>query len=77
MREANNRSDRTEPGGDPWRGDGTRVECFNDLLTVQPAVARLVSIIRLTQRVEGRLKAEAHCHRPATRRRSAALAHSE
>jgi hypothetical protein len=38
------RSDKQEPGGDAWRGDGTGVECFNDVFAVQPAVSRLASV---------------------------------
>jgi hypothetical protein len=73
----NRRSDMAQPGGDPWRGDGTGVECFNDVPAVQPAVARLGSIARLTEELEGRLEPQVYCHRPGTDRRAAAPAHSE
>jgi hypothetical protein len=49
----NRRSDLVQPGGDPWRGDGTGVECFNDVLTVQPA--RCASgLVRTLNRKGGR-----------------------
>jgi hypothetical protein len=53
---------------------------WNASMTCSPfsrPFARLVSIARLTQTVEGRLEPQAHCHRPAARRRSATQSHSE
>jgi hypothetical protein len=52
------------------------VECFNDVLTVKPAVARLASFARLTEKLEGRLEPQVYCHRTGTGRRPATQAHN-